>query len=215
MNHPPGQAETTPWCEVPVAPPDHTPGTTPGVTREGRALKGHTHAMNVNIPVAPRAPTTAPLHPTPRRRVRPVRHVFSTTLLLTAAAACARMPAQAGQVAPKPPAIVSDPLKFGIVAPEAGLPEVRIVAHEFAFDPMVLSVPANRPFTLVLDNTEGVVEHDVDVPALGGLHIHAMPRSEARSTIVITASAGNYVFACTLPGHRAAGMRGTIVVTAG
>jgi Copper binding proteins, plastocyanin/azurin family len=90
---------------------------------------------------------------------------------------------------------------------------VRIVAHEFEFAPMVDIVPANRPFTLVLDNAEGLVEHDVDVPGLGGLHIHAMPRSEARSTMVINAPPGNYVFSCTLPGHRAAGMRGSIAVS--
>jgi plastocyanin len=96
----------------------------------------------------------------------------------------------------------------------AGLPEVRIVAHEFEFTPMSVRLPSNQPFTLVLDNTAGVVEHDVDVPALGGLHIHALARSETRATMTITAAPGNYVFGCTLPGHRAAGMRGTITVTA-
>jgi plastocyanin len=95
-----------------------------------------------------------------------------------------------------------------------GLPEVRIVAREFEFTPMTVRVRANQPFTLVLDNSEGVVEHDVDVPALSGLHIHAMARSETRATLTITATPGQYVFGCTLPGHRAAGMRGSIIVTA-
>jgi len=91
---------------------------------------------------------------------------------------------------------------------------VRITAHEFEFSPMTIHVPASRPFTLVLDNTEGVVEHDVDAPALGGLHAHAMARSEARTTLTVTAAPGTYVFSCTLPGHRAAGMRGSITVSA-
>jgi plastocyanin len=97
--------------------------------------------------------------------------------------------------------------------PGVGTPEVRIIAREFEFSPINVRIPANQQFTLVLDNSGGVVEHDVDVPALGGLHIHAMPASESRITVSVSAPPGNYQFACTLPGHRSAGMRGTITVT--
>jgi plastocyanin len=129
------------------------------------------------------------------------------TLLVISLAACAPSAAQPAEGQASAP-------RFRIQAPRDDLPEVRIVAHEFEFSPMAVRVPANQPFTLVLDNSEALVEHDVDVPALGGLHIHAMARSEARTTLVITAAPGNYAFGCTLPGHRAAGMRGTITVDA-
>jgi len=33
-------------------------------------------------------------------------------------------------------------------------------------------------------------------------------------TLTVAAARGNYPFGCTLPGHRAAGMRGVITVTA-
>jgi uncharacterized cupredoxin-like copper-binding protein len=41
-----------------------------------------------------------------------------------------------------------------------------------------------------------------------------MAGSTASATVTITAAHGNYLFACTLPGHRAAGMRGAITVAA-
>jgi uncharacterized cupredoxin-like copper-binding protein len=133
--------------------------------------------------------------------------VLPLAVLLLGVTACVPTATVPAGVPSSTPMVHSEPVR-------AGLPEVRIVAHEFEFTPVVVRLPANQPFTLVLDNTEGVVEHDVDVPALGGLHIHAMPGSEARATMTITAAPGNYVFGCTLPGHRAAGMRGSITVTA-
>ena len=88
-------------------------------------------------------------------------------------------------------------------------------------------------FTLVND---GLVEHDVEfvgVPTedievlgsaegherLGGGHhdegvvaAHADPGTTA--TVIFTASeAGEYDFACTIPGHKEAGMVGRLVVT--
>jgi plastocyanin len=131
---------------------------------------------------------------------------FSIIVIALATSACV----------PAPSASTADPAsaapKFYIENARPGLPEVRVVAREFEFGPVNVTVPANEPFTLVLDNTGGVVEHDLDVPALGGLHIHAMPHSEARGTMVIVGAPGRYDFSCTLPGHKEAGMRGSMVV---
>jgi len=135
------------------------------------------------------------------------KYVLPLAVLLLGLTACV-------PTAAVPAGVPSSAHSFHAEPERAGLPEVRIVAHEFEFSPVVVRVPSNKTFTLVLDNTAGVVEHDVDVPALGGLHIHALPGSETRATMTITAAPGNYVFGCTLPGHRAAGMRGTVAVSA-
>src|SRR5215211_2953358 len=48
MNHPAGQAETTRWCGVVVAPRGHTPGKNRGATRAARPERS-------NPPMAPTA----------------------------------------------------------------------------------------------------------------------------------------------------------------
>lgn len=88
--------------------------------------------------------------------------------------------------------------------------EVRIVAGEFCFAPANLTLPANRPVTLVLDN-RGAAEHDFAVPALG-IHLAAAPGRTDRATVTAD-EPGRYAADCTLPGHAWMGMQATVTVT--
>ena len=107
-----------------------------------------------------------------------------------------------------------------------------IEGREWGFDPPLILIPVGQRVRLTLVN-DGRAEHDVEIAALVAEHIeavgeehgrlnggnhaedvvatHAMPGTE--SSVLFTATeAGKFEFACTIPGHREAGMVGTIVV---
>jgi plastocyanin len=88
--------------------------------------------------------------------------------------------------------------------------EVRIVSTEFRFSPATILVAARRAVTLVLDNSGAETEHGLFVPALG-FRLQAKAGEIARKNIVFE-KLGKYEFTCDLPGHREAGMKGTLIV---
>jgi uncharacterized cupredoxin-like copper-binding protein len=88
--------------------------------------------------------------------------------------------------------------------------EVRIVSTEFKFAPAKVVVLAGRAVTLVLDNRGAETEHGLFVPALG-LRLQAKAGEIARKNTVFE-KAGEYEFICDLPGHRDAGMTGSLIV---
>jgi uncharacterized cupredoxin-like copper-binding protein len=101
----------------------------------------------------------------------------------------------------------------GGAAKAGGAPtEIRVVATDFKFEPASLRLPVGRPVTVVLDN-KGKLEHDVSVDAVG-LHLHAAPGKTAKA-VVTAAAAGTYAVDCTIPGHKEAGMTGSLVAAQG
>jgi uncharacterized cupredoxin-like copper-binding protein len=88
--------------------------------------------------------------------------------------------------------------------------EVRIVSTEFKYAPAKVIVPAGRAVTLVLDNSGAETEHDLFLPALG-FRLQAKAGEIARKSSVFEKH-GEYKFSCDLPGHRDAGMNGTLIV---
>jgi plastocyanin len=88
--------------------------------------------------------------------------------------------------------------------------EVRIVSTEFKYAPARVRVAAGRAVTLVLDNRAGETEHGLFVPALG-FRLQVKAGEIARKNAVFE-KPGEYEFICDLPGHREAGMTGTLIV---
>ena len=88
--------------------------------------------------------------------------------------------------------------------------EVRIVSTEFKYAPALARVTAGREFTLVLDNSGAETEHGLFLPALG-FRLQVKAGEIARKKAVF-AKPGEYEFVCDLPGHREAGMTGTLIV---
>ncbi|MCC6178351.1 MAG: cupredoxin domain-containing protein [Chloroflexi bacterium] len=80
------------------------------------------------------------------------------------------------------------------------------------FEPATITVKQGIPVRLTLTST-GALEHDWVVDNLDGkkVRVHAAPRASA--TVEFTPmAAGTYEFYCSIPGHREAGMKGTLVV---
>jgi plastocyanin len=95
-------------------------------------------------------------------------------------------------------------------APVVGAPEVEVVARDFSFSPIEVTVPAGTTVNVLLVN-EGDLLHDVTIPALG-FSVEALPGTRASASLTVT-SPGRYEFICSVPGHREAGMEGLVVAT--
>lgn len=101
----------------------------------------------------------------------------------------------------------------GTATSAAALPgavTLEIRAGDTWFDPADPTLPADTAVNLRVTNA-GKVDHDLTVPALGlGVAVHP-----GRSAVlgIEGVAAGSYPFECTVPGHAAAGMRGTLQVT--
>jgi uncharacterized cupredoxin-like copper-binding protein len=81
---------------------------------------------------------------------------------------------------------------------------------QMRFDPATLTVRANTPVTIIVDNSGSALIHDlvIDSPAI---KIAAQAHSRASGTA--TFPSGTYQFYCSQPGHKEAGMVGTLIVS--
>lgn len=97
----------------------------------------------------------------------------------------------------------------GEASPEAtdGAQEVTITGHDIYFDPAEVTIKAG-PVTFILPN-EGAAEHDFSIDALG---IQVNMPAGTTQTLEADIPAGTYDFYCNIPGHKDAGMVGTLVV---
>jgi plastocyanin len=85
---------------------------------------------------------------------------------------------------------------------------VEVVSHDIYFEPDELSIPAGTDVTVRLPN-EGAAPHNFSIDELG-IDIDLAPG--ATEETVINAPAGEYEYYCNVPGHKEAGMVGTLTV---
>ena len=92
-------------------------------------------------------------------------------------------------------------------------PIVHLFGSEFDFNPVDLEVKAGHAFTIMFRN-EGLIEHAVTIEGEEGQGgIHLQPGEQGMATFELH-EPGTYIFYCGVPGHRDAGMVGTLVVDA-
>ena len=92
----------------------------------------------------------------------------------------------------------------------ANLPTaVTVETSEFKFNPASVQLPSGKKVTISLQNI-GVVEHDFTVDALG-IKVSAPAGKSATGEFTLD-KPGTYDFYCSLPGHKEAGMHGTLSV---
>jgi len=86
---------------------------------------------------------------------------------------------------------------------------VAITASEFKFSPTSVQVPAGQKVTFALNNT-GTVEHDLTIQGAG---FTLLARAGQAATGEFTFDKpGTFDFFCSIPGHKDAGMKGTLTV---
>lgn len=106
------------------------------------------------------------------------------------------------------PAASGTPAGAGLAAPAGA----EVAASEFKFEPNTLSIRAGET-TFVVKNA-GAIAHNFVIEGQGGQSIARIPNIAVGATEQVTATLapGTYTIVCTLPGHRAAGMVGTLTV---
>jgi uncharacterized cupredoxin-like copper-binding protein/mono/diheme cytochrome c family protein len=93
-------------------------------------------------------------------------------------------------------------------AAPAELTEQVVTSFDIYFEPKEVAIPADTDVTFHLPN-DGAAAHNFSIDALG-IDVDLAPGSEEQ--VVINAPAGTYEYYCNVPGHKEAGMVGTLVV---
>lgn len=80
---------------------------------------------------------------------------------------------------------------------------------DITFQPKALTIPANADVTITIIN-QGVLQHGFVIER-EGIDSGPVERGES-ADVVVNLSPGTYQFRCSTPGHREAGMVGTLIV---
>lgn len=92
----------------------------------------------------------------------------------------------------------------------AGAREIPVNANRLTFTPKTIQLRAGESAAIVLTSKD--LEHDFYVKGVGHV-VSAAAGETARGGLTIE-KPGTYAFWCTVSGHRAGGMEGTITVVA-
>lgn len=91
-----------------------------------------------------------------------------------------------------------------------GARRIEVAATSFEFDPDEITVAVDEDVAIVLSSDD--LLHDF---AVDGIEVHvAADRGRTAEGGMRAEQPGEYTFYCTVDGHRAAGMEGTLVVEA-
>ena len=90
-----------------------------------------------------------------------------------------------------------------------GAREVEVTATDFAFDPDEITAESGEELAIVLHSED--LLHDFTIDELDA-HV-AADRGETARGGLTAEEAGTYSYYCSVPGHREAGMEGTLTVT--
>ena len=91
---------------------------------------------------------------------------------------------------------------------EAVAGKVTVKLEDIFFDPKELTIPANTPIEFDLPNV-GASPHDFSIDAL---KVSVPVEPGDTGSVTINAPAGTYEYYCNVPGHKEAGMVGTLIV---
>jgi plastocyanin len=85
---------------------------------------------------------------------------------------------------------------------------ITVVARDISFDVGKITTTAG-PLTVNLEN-QGAMLHDFKID---GTKLLVKANGGKSATGTVTLAKGTYNFECTVPGHKQAGMKGTVVVS--
>jgi uncharacterized cupredoxin-like copper-binding protein len=103
----------------------------------------------------------------------------------------------------------ASPMASPGASPAAGGAAVQLAAVDINWDPKTLTLPADTDAEVVITNN-GMLPHDFAIDELNIL-TEEIP-SGGQLTVTINAPAGTYEYYCAVPGHKEAGMVGTLTV---
>jgi plastocyanin len=86
-------------------------------------------------------------------------------------------------------------------------PDVVVRAEDMAFDPDELEVPAGEPLTIVIDNRDEGVNHNIHVEGAPGPNKTRLEQGVSQQALTVTLEAGEYEYVCDIHPN----MTGTLV----
>ena len=87
--------------------------------------------------------------------------------------------------------------------------ELTVTSFDIYFEPTELTIPAGQDVVVALPN-EGAAPHNFSIDELG-ISVD-QPAGATDLSATINAAAGSYEYYCNVPGHKEAGMVGTLTV---
>jgi uncharacterized cupredoxin-like copper-binding protein len=145
-----------------------------------------------------------------RRKLLATSIVAAPAVLVTLGVRAAQDNAGTPDASASPGASPSaSPMASPGASPAAGGATVQLAAVDINWEPKTLTLPANTDAEIVITNN-GVLGHDFAIDELKIL-TDEIPSGQ-QITVPINAPAGTYEFYCAVPGHKEAGMVGTLTV---
>ena len=138
-----------------------------------------------------------------RNRVRPALWVITAMVVMLGLALLGSRVGVAQESSPE-----ASPEASPAATPAAGDNEVTVESYDIYFEPEELSIPADTDVTVKLPN-KGVTLHNFSIDELD-IDVDIEPGAEEET--IINAPAGEYEYYCNVPGHKPAGMLGTLTV---
>jgi len=94
--------------------------------------------------------------------------------------------------------------------------DAKVVATDLKFTPPTLQAKVGQQIKITFEN-KGVIEHDLTFPTVKAdkpaSALKTVARAGQTTTLEFTpTAAGTFEYVCTIPGHKEAGMKGTINV---
>jgi plastocyanin len=83
---------------------------------------------------------------------------------------------------------------------------------QLKFNKRRLTAPAGRITIVMTDPSSSMIQHGIAVAVKGPDKKGKIVNPGNKSRLTVTLKAGTYTFYCPVPGHRAAGMKGRLVV---
>jgi plastocyanin len=103
------------------------------------------------------------------------------------------------------------PKSVTVTAPSGGgTPSVTIEAHDIYLRPNQIKAPAGKLRIRYVE--DGAQQHTLVIQGVKGFELKVSPGGKS-DTGTVTLQPGEYTYYCTIPGHRAQGMQGTLTVS--
>ncbi len=77
-------------------------------------------------------------------------------------------------------------------------PDVVVVAEDMAFDPDEVRVTAGEPVTIVIDNRDEGVNHNIHIEGAPAPDKTKLERGVSQQALTVTLGAGEYEFVCDI-----------------